>query len=193
MEMPRLQIDSTPVKLGLETHQPPMEMAQRDADVRIATDLHGAFHIEHYDPQLSIDQSAAFADADLKGPLQRTAEHAARARQSALQFVAETARHGEMLKRIEDGVEAIPEIAREKGTRAPKEANYAQVPSGTEKVQIDIEPGGVDFHVARAEAQIDVETHEVELSIPRWETNTYVEQKNQLHISVAGSHVNRQL
>ena len=193
MEIPRIHIDSVDARIGIQQERPPMQMEQPAAEVKMSSSLAGAFEIEQRGAELSIDQSAAFADAGLIGPLQRTAEHAARAQQTVMQYVAETARHGEMLKRIEDGHDAIPIIAREKGTRPEKAVNYGQVPSGTEKVQVSVQTHDVDFRIDRSEPEIHVETNEVELDIPRWEAQTYLEQQNQIHFSVVGGKVNRQL
>ncbi|WP_416147310.1 DUF6470 family protein [Salipaludibacillus sp. HK11] len=194
MDLARINISSTQAQTGLQSHRPQMSIRQPNADLYIDQDLVGSFRISTTASELFIDQSEAFADADLKGPMRRVDEFAARAQQNVMQYIAKTAQQGEQLKKIENEGNPIASIARQNGEIfSEKQYNLAMVPEHMGKVKFDYRPSEVNFQVDRSEPTIRVQRNEPQISIPRWETNAYVQQKNSINFSVSGGAINRQL
>lgn len=190
MDLPRIAIQTTQAKTGLESQRPPMSIRQQNADMQIDNPLTGNFRMSQEFVEITIDQTEAFADADVKSIFRRNDEWAQRAMQQALQYAAKTARQGEQLKKIENPGEVIPELARQNGERAPKEYNYAAVPSSTDKVRFGYQPGDVRVDVHWPDANIRVQRNEPEINIPRWEQNVYLQQRKSIQFDVTGGNVN---
>ncbi|AOM81902.1 DUF6470 family protein [Salisediminibacterium beveridgei] len=190
MDLPRIAIQSTQAQTAVQTSRPPMSISQQNADMQIDNALSGRFRMSQEFVEISIDQTEAFADADVKSIFRRNDEWAQRAMQQALQYAAKTARQGEQLKKIENQGDVIPELARQDGERAPKEYNYGAVPSSMDKVQFGYQPGDIQVDVDWPDANIRVQRHEPQVSIPRWETNVYLQQKNTIRFDVTGNTIN---
>ena len=102
-------------------------------------------------PRLSIDGRQARADIGLKPIDQVVREHAARGRQAALKAIAQTAREGDELARIELGGNPIAEQARRRGLR-DAQLNVDVAPK--HRVMIDVEPGEVAFRFIEGQVRI---------------------------------------
>lgn len=184
MDLPRIEIHTVRAETGIQTERPPMSIRQRPADIEIDQDLVGTFRISTTASKLYIDQSEAFADADLKGPLRRNREMVQKAHENVMEYIAKTARQGERLKRIEHGGNALAEIAREKGERKQFSYNIANVPKNAFRVKFHYVPSEVHVDIDWPDPEIRVKTNEPEIHIPRWRANVYLKQKNSIHFSV---------
>jgi len=193
MDLARINISTVRAQTSLQSQRPLMRIHQPNADLQIDQELNGHFQISTTASKLFIDQTEAFADADLKGPMRRVDEFAARSKQNVLQYVAKTIQQGEQLKKIENGGNAIASLAQQNGERAPKQYNVAMVPEHMGKVSFDYRPSEVSVQVNWGEPNIRVQKNDPQISIPRWETNAYLQQKNQIDFSVIGGSINRQL
>ncbi|SES30230.1 DUF6470 family protein [Salipaludibacillus aurantiacus] len=193
MEFPRLHISSVQAQTGIRQQRPPMSIQQPNADLHINQDLSGTLHISTTASRLFIDQSEAFADADLKGPLRRVKEYGAQSQQKVRQYVAKVTREGEQLKKIEHGTNALASIAKQNGERPPKDYNYGVVPEHMGKVTFKYQPSDLSIQSDWADPDIRITPNKPDISIPRWETEVYLQQKNNIQFSVTGGSVNRQL
>lgn len=193
MDVARYTIQSRDAVINIQQQRPTLSIRQRPADMQISQDLAGSLRISTTASQLFIDQTEAFADADLKSPLRRVEEFAARARQNVLQYVAKTAQQGEMLKKIEHGTDAIPRVAQQKGAREPKQYTFAAVPKHMGKVKVDYRPSEVNIQIDWAKPNIRFRKNDPEIHFPKWETSVYLQQKNNIQFDVVGGSVNRQL
>lgn len=193
MDLARINIQSQDAVIGMQQQRPPLSIKQRPADMQIDQNLGNSLSISTTASKLFIDQTEAFADAGLKSPMRRVEEFAARAQQNISQYVAKTAQQGETLKKIEHGTNAIPRLAEQNGTRAPKQYNVAMVPEHMGKVRINFQPSEVRIQSDWQKPSIQFQKNDPEIHIPRWETNVYVQQKNAIQFDVIGGSVNRQL
>lgn len=193
MNSARIEVSTVQARTGLQNQRPPMSIQQPSADLQIDQELNGSFQISTTASKLFIDQTEAFADADLKGPLRRSDEFASRSKQNAMQYVSKTIQQGEQLKKIENGGNAIASLAKQNIERAKKEYNLAMVPEHMGKVSFDYRPSEVSVQADWAKPNIQVDKNEPQINIPRWETNAYLQQKNQINFSVTGGSINRQL
>ena len=98
--------------------------------------------------QLTIDQSEAWAQMDIKPISQRTAENAQEGKQKALEGLARRAREGDDLMHIERGGNAIAAHAKENGKFMQKQTGLGWIPS----------PFSVKMHYEQAKVQFDVQT-----------------------------------
>ncbi|MCE7792723.1 DUF6470 family protein [Salipaludibacillus sp. CUR1] len=193
MELPRIHISSVQAQTGIRQQRPPMSIHQPNADLQINQDFSGTLHISSTASRLFIDQTEAFADADLKGPLRRVKEYAAQSQQNVLQYVAKVTREGDQLKKIEHSTNALASIAKQKGERPPKDYNYGVVPEHMGKVTFNYQPSELSIQSDWADPDIRIIPNKPEISFPRWETDVYLRQKNDVQFSVTGGSVNRQL
>nr|WP_090891234.1 DUF6470 family protein [Evansella caseinilytica] len=193
MNVPHLNIQSQHAQIGLQQHQPEMSIKQRGADLRIDQELVGTLRISTTASRLYIDQSEAFADADLKGPLRRGKEWGTKGKQSVLEYIAKTARDGERLKKIENGTNVLSELARESGQLKVKEAHFTMVPKDIFRVRFDYVPSDVRISVDWPDPQIEVRRNDPDIRIPKWQSKVYLQQKNWIAFSVEGSTISKQL
>ncbi|MBB5173760.1 DUF6470 family protein [Texcoconibacillus texcoconensis] len=193
MQVPQIQMNSQTAQIGMQSQRPQMQVQQPEADLSIQQQ-HGGMTIHKQDGQLSIDQSQAFAEANLIGPLRSSDEFAAQASQAAFQYAAKVAQQGEMLKQIESGQPAIPEIARQDGILdPPPQVTHGWMPSSAFSVQFDYNAGDINVDAQPDNLDIHVNKNDPMIDIPRWQRDVYLEQKNNLTIDVVGTNVNRHL
>jgi hypothetical protein len=194
MTLPQIAISAVQAKTGIQQSRPYMSMRQPGPDMTIDQNVAGKLRISTTASRLYIDQTEAFADADVKSPLRRGKENAAKGNQKVMQFIAETMRHGEQLKKIENNTNALASVAKQRSERAPKSYNFAAVPEHMGKVKINYTPSELQFDADLPHVAIHVKRNNPEIQVPRWETNVYLEQKNNIHFSVIpGSAINKEL
>ncbi|MFB4165214.1 DUF6470 family protein [Alteribacillus sp. JSM 102045] len=196
MNMPIVEITTTKAELGMKTSRPPLEIRQPPADIEINQHFNDTVEISTKAAKVNIDQSEAFADADLIPPLQQGDQFAAKAKRTAMEYVAKKAQEGEQLKAVEKnggGGKAIAAIAKENGKLIEKQVELGFTPESAFKVKFDAEPGDISFQVERAEADINVQKNDPEINIPRWEIQHYLKQKPSIEFHVSGEQINRRL
>lgn len=193
MDMPRVQIDQTFARIGMQHHRPQLSISQGQADLRIQQDLGSTLRMQTTDATLSIDQSAAFADADVKSIFRRNEEFANKANQQAMNYIAQTARDGDRMKKIESGANVIAELAKGKGLQPERQFELRNIPGGTEKVRISHRPSELSIQADHSPVSIHAQPHQTKIHAPKWEVNTYLAQKNQIQFSTVGHIINRQL
>ncbi|QKS72356.1 hypothetical protein FLK61_37650 [Paenalkalicoccus suaedae] len=192
MQLAKLQITQQQAKTGISSHTPTLSIKQRPADMSISQELSGNLSLSTTFSSITIDQSQAFADAGLIPPLQSADQFISRAKQQALSYIAETTQHGEMLKKIENGTNAIPAIARDKGERDTFQFGYGAVPRGMDRVRINHTPSELTVRSDWPDPSISFRRNMPEISIPRWESQVYLQQKESIAFSVVlGSAVNQ--
>ncbi|MDG5786673.1 DUF6470 family protein [Evansella sp. AB-P1] len=193
MQLPQINIQTQTASTAIAYNRPPMSIQQRPADIHIEQELIGSFRISSTASKLYIDQTEAFADANLKTPLRLASEYTSSAQNAALQYIAKKARQGEQLKSIDNGVNAIPAIVRENSSRKPAQVELGTMPQNAFRVNIDYVPSTVEVDVDWPDPIIEVRKNDPDIHIPRWEANTYLEQKNWISFSVVGGNINKQL
>lgn len=192
MQVPYLQMSSTLGQIGLQPNRPQMRIEQPKADLSI-TQNHSTMSISTKAGQLFIDQTEAFADAHLKGPLRSSNEFIAKTKGKVAQYIAKTAQQGDMMMRIENGYGAIPRIAAANSELYPERGLNLGVMPRPFSVKFHYEKGDVNVHVSDNSFNVRVQKNDPRISIPKWQSNAYVKQKNNLTIQVVGLNVNRQM
>lgn len=191
--MPQLQMSSVLGQIGLQSNRPQMQIQQPNADLSIQQN-HSTLKISKTASQLFIDQTEAFADAHLKGPLRSSNEFISKSKAKLAQFIAKTAQQGDQMMRIENGFGVIPRLAAVNSELYPeRELNVGSLPRSTTQVKFDYRPSEIRLDVASGMPEINVKKNAPRISIPKWQSNAYIQQKNNLSIQVVGLNINRNL
>ncbi|MGX9133375.1 DUF6470 family protein [Rummeliibacillus sp. JY-2-4R] len=143
MDMPKLQLESTPARLGLNIQRPVQEIEQPPAQLDIQQPA-AILAMSTRKPQLNIDTTEARADVDLMSSIRRTAEVASYSKQQALNGIGRRAEQGDELMRIENGGTPVASQATEWGYQPYSEIGIKFIPSYG-SVKLSFEPGKVDI------------------------------------------------
>ncbi|WP_025786011.1 DUF6470 family protein [Sporosarcina sp. D27] len=145
MQMPQLQIQTTPGKLGLNIEMPVQQIEQPRAIIDQQQPA-AILEISTTKPQLSLDTTAVREDIDMKSVFKRTEEYAQLGRQAALDGVGRRAVEGQQLLRIENGGNAIADLAKQNGTPPPAPLGIRFV-ANRSKILMSISPGTTTVNV----------------------------------------------
>jgi hypothetical protein len=155
MNIPQLQIQTTRGILGLQIDKPIQEIEQPKATLTQEQPA-AIWEMSSTRPQLSLDTTEVRADIDLKSPLRRSAENAQYGMQQLMEGIARRAQEGQQLVRIEDGGNAIINIAKQNGTPPPKQMAFKFVGDRT-KIQMFFQPGSLNINATPQKPVLDVQ------------------------------------
>ncbi len=188
--MVALDIQKQDAYIGLRSNRPNIRIQQNQADMHIRQKHSGIIEISTTASQLFIDQTEAFADANLKSPLRVANEFWQKAQSTASQYVAQKAQEGEQLKHIENGQGAIAHIAKANSQLTKTEVGLGFMPTSMSQVKFDYQPSRVSLHAPYQEVEISVQKRPPQIDIPKWQVEAYVQQKNQISFRAVGGNVN---
>lgn len=169
----RIGIDQKNARLEIKQELPKMHIEQPKAEISITTTP----------GRLTIDQTEAFADMDLKSILRRNDEFADEALQKLQEGIGRIAREGRELMEIEHGGNAIVEQAKRKGNPPMKRLGITFIPSAF-SVKTDYTPAEVELNVNAQKPRIAAEIHKPEFTYVPGHVETYLAVKNELKITV---------
>lgn len=193
MQLPSLDIQSTDAYIGLRSERPGLRIRQQSADLQIRQEHTGLIEISRTASKLFIDQTEAFADANLKTSLRMASEFVTRGASEAAKYVAKTAQQGDQMMRIENGYGAFARIAKVNSERKPLETALGYMPKSAFRVSFDYQPSKLSIRAPFKEAEITVNRRAPQVEIPKWQTEAYMRQKNQISFQAVGAVVNRGL
>lgn len=192
MNLPYLEIRQTFAQIGLKPYRPPMTIHQPNADMEIRQTHAENIQITNEPGTLTIDQSEAFASINHIPPLKRALQFYAKSIPKIHEYIAKKREEGDRLMKIEDGGNPIAEIAAENSKLTNSEVVYRLLPKPL-SVKIHYEPGEFRVDVKPDRIDIKVKKNEPEITIPKWQTEVYLRQKNSLTIRAVGLYVDRNL
>lgn len=192
MNVPYLEISSTYAQIGLKFQRPPMTIRQPSTDMEIKQTHADNIQITNENGTLTIDQSEAFASIGHLPPLQRADKFYAQSIPKAHEFMAKMRQEGDRLMKIEDGGNPIAEIAAEESKLIEHEVDLRLAPKPL-SVKIHYEPGEFRVDVKPDRIDINVQKNDPEITIPKWQAEVYIRQKNSLMIRAVGLYVDRGL
>ncbi|QAS53704.1 DUF6470 family protein [Halobacillus litoralis] len=179
MNIPKLQIQSTPGRIGLTTNKPQQTIRQPKAEQSIRQP--GAdMSIEQRPGKLTIDQTNAWHNLDLKNVLVRSKELVGIAEQKWREGLARVSREGDEMMRIENGGNPI-------AAQAKRNAgfDFTFEPGGRpvyELVDLNYQPGGADISINRREPEIDARVRKPEHTYNPGNVDVRMEQMPDLKI-----------
>lgn len=145
MELPQIRLQSqsakiairtTPAELSIEKGKVEQSIQQPKADMQITTTP----------SKLTIDQSEAWAEMNMKGVARFTDDNNSFAMKEAMAGIARRARQGEQLMKIEDGGNPLASQAKENAEGPQKQFALGWIPSHG-SVKIDYQPAKVNINV----------------------------------------------
>lgn len=193
MQLPRLELHNTYAQLGVQKKNASIEIKQPKAELNY-NQPQPSREIHKSASKLEIDQTEAFADANLKHPFRNMKEWTERAKQKILQSLAEKVNEGDRLMKIEERSESvIPEIARQESETPPKQFNIGFMPSSTDKVKISYQPSKIKIKMNTEPMKFDVKTNGPLIKYHPGDFNIYLKQKASLKIQAVGATLDQKI
>lgn len=155
MNIPQLQIQTTPGILGLQIEKPIQEIEQPKATIHQEQPA-AILEMSTTRSQLSLDTTEVRADIDLKGPLRRGDENAQYGVQQLMEGIARRAQEGQQLMQIENGGNPIIEISKHNANPPPAPLGIRFV-GDRSKVQMSFQPGTLNINATPQKPVLDVQ------------------------------------
>ena len=144
MNIPQLQIQTTSAKLGLQITKPVQQIEQPKATQQIEQPA-AILEMSTTRPQLSLDTTENRADLDLKSVFRRSSENAQYGMQQVAEGTGRRAQEGQQLMKIENGGNAIADIAKQ-NTALPEAPIGIRFVGDRTKIQTDVTPGSLTIN-----------------------------------------------
>jgi hypothetical protein len=179
MNIPKLQVQSTPGRIGLTINEPKQTIKQHKVDQSIQQPK-AVMKIEQNPGKLTIDQTNALHNLDLKNVLVRTEELVGVANNLWMEGLSRVSREGDELMRIENGGDPI-------ASQAKRNAgfDFTFQPGGRpthELVQTNYQPGEAQIDIQRREPIIENKKRDPEHHYRPGNVNVRMEQMPDLKI-----------
>ena len=165
----RLGINTTDALIDIKTRMPAVEVRSKPPRVRIDTQ-----HV-----QVSIDQKQCFAEVGLKPADVLAKEMAQKSRSKGLKAIADIARKGDTLARVDKNPNAIPALAK---SITGKRLDYtvAALPKSRPKISFI---GGIDINWDMGYVRLQASTAKPEITATRAGVDVYMLQKAAVDIA----------
>ncbi|MDT8858787.1 DUF6470 family protein [Alkalihalobacillus sp. MEB130] len=190
MQLPSIQIHQTEALIGLRSQRPGLQIRQESPDMKIHQNHHGLIEISQTASKMHIDQTEAFADANLVPTLRQNKEYLESGKSKVAQFIARTAQQGDQMMRIENGTGALARISKVNSERPEKQATLGYMPKSMDRVNITFQPSQVTTRANVQPVTVTVQQKDPYIDIPKWQTETYIRQKNHISFQAVGGNVN---
>ncbi|KMJ56039.1 hypothetical protein AB685_24040 [Bacillus sp. LL01] len=193
MKLASLEIRSTRAQTAQQTERGTLRIKQHQAGMQI-NHKKDVIEINTTYPKLSIDQTEAFADANLKSGLRLAKEFYASASSQVSEHIAKKRQEGDQMMRIEHGYGgAFSRIAKQNSTKSQPQLHVVNMPRSVDQTKIHFQPSQISFNVPRHVADITINRREPDIHMPKWQTDTYLRQKNSISFQAVGASINRGL
>ncbi|MDW7615240.1 DUF6470 family protein [Peribacillus simplex] len=180
MQIPQIRLQSTSMKIGLNIEQPVQQIEQKAADQSIEQPQ-AILEIRTAPGKLTIDQSQAREDMDLKSLSKRVEEFARQGYQDWLAGMARRAQQGTELRHIEKGGNALAEQARQNSKGPEKQFNLGWIPSHF-SVKLDYQQAQVEIEATAQKPIIDARINRPNHTYTPGSADVEILQKNALDI-----------
>lgn len=181
MNVPQLRLESTNARIGLHTQQPVQEIQQAPADLQIKQPQ-AELEVNVTPGQLTIDQTEAWADMDLKHISRRIEEFAQRGYEDWLSGLARMSQEGDDLMRVENGGNPIAEHSKMNSESPIYEFNIGFIPRAN-SVKINYHPSEVQLNWKTHKPEIDVKINRPQHQYTPGKVNVSIEQMPSLTIN----------
>lgn len=180
MNIPQIRMQSTFAQIGMETSRGELQIEQRHADMSIEQPK-AEMIVDRRPPRLTIDQTRAFEDVNLKSVFRMTEDAAQAGYQQAMNAIATRAQEGDELMMIENGFSAIPNQSERNSLPPQADFNIGWIPSHN-SVKINYDPGETRINWNTRPVNIEVTPNKPIIDYYPGKTNIYLQQKNSLNI-----------
>ena len=159
MNIPQIQIDTNSAVIGVSKTPSKKEIVQKPAELSIEQP-EADIKFQKQPGRLTIDQTKAWENLDLKSIRKRIEEFAVKGKEDLLEGIARRAQEGDELMRIENKGNPIADIAKRNSTRLKMEMDMGDTPA-FESVDISYQPSRLQVEVQVNKPVIDVQTNSV--------------------------------
>ncbi|MDQ0218418.1 hypothetical protein ELQ35_03470 [Peribacillus cavernae] len=180
MQLPQIRLQSNFIRTGLQIDKPIQEIDQPHAEQSIQQP-HAVLEIETVPGKLTIDQTKAREDMDLKSIGRRIEEFAQNGYQDWLKGLERRAAQGNELMKIENGGNPLATQAKENSEKPMIPFNIGWIPSHF-SVKTKYEPAKVNINVKPQKPIIDAEIRKPIHEYTPGKTSIEVLEKNRLVI-----------
>jgi hypothetical protein len=153
MDIPQIRIESTPGKIEINKRSGQLSIEQPQGELQIEQPQ-ATMNITRIPGKLTIDQTRAREDVDLKSVKKRNEEFAQIGKQTLLNGIARRIQEGEQLMKIENGFQAISSIAKQNTEGKVKRFGLGFIPRAG-SVDISYVPGAVKVEFTEHKPKIN--------------------------------------
>lgn len=179
LPIPQIQIRQQNARLGIDADIGKLDIKQPRATFEMTTEL-PKLEIHSEQGKLYIDSSKAW-DALGHGPaLETMSKIYSRAHEVALQGIAKIVEDGNRLAAIQDGGNAIAEIAKERGAEFFEFEFMGD--ASMDNVDVHYEPGKLDIQVKEGKVNLDTHPNPPEINYTRGKLDIYMMQYPKVEI-----------
>ncbi|MBO1511745.1 DUF6470 family protein [Metabacillus bambusae] len=182
MKIPQIRLDSTMAQIGIQTNNAVNNIQQPMANLSIEQPK-ASIQMKTTPSKLTIDQSEARADMDLKSIARRTEEFAQNGKKVWLEGLARRAQQGEALMKIENPGNPIASQAKLNSEKPMKEFGLAFIPSPG-SVKINYKPSKLEIDIKQNKPTIDVGVNKPIFDYKKGNVDIYLQRRNELNIDV---------
>lgn len=179
LNIPQLQIQTTPAKLGLQIDKPIQEIEQPKATLNIEQPA-AVLEMSTTRPKLSLDTTENRADLDLKSTIRRSAENAQYGMQKVQEGTARRAQEGQQLMKIENGA-SVADIVKQNTDRPQADINVRFVGDRT-KIKMSFSQGSLDVNVSPQKPIVDAQVNRPIHNYTQGKVTGIMEQYNSIEI-----------
>lgn len=181
----RIQIQSTPALLGMDSKPAALDIRQKKADQELSAPL-PRVQMESRLPKVQIDQSQCFSESGLKGSSELTTDNANYAIQKMYESIGRIADQGTQLSNIHEPDDKIVSQAYYNAyDQFDRDYNMVTMPRSRPKISV-IE-GKVDLSVVGGNVEHQVRINKPEIGYQAGKLDIYLRQKNNIIISTKES------
>ncbi|TXC90977.1 hypothetical protein FS935_08705 [Metabacillus litoralis] len=154
MNIPQIRLQSVSAQIGIHTTNAKLNIEQKQANLSIQQKP-AEIQTKTTPSKLTIDQTEAWADMDLKHIFRRIEDAAQQGYNDLLSGISRRVQEGEQLMEIEKGGNAIADIAKQRTQEQSPPVNIRFIPTAG-SVKISYEPAKVNIKVNVNKPIIDV-------------------------------------
>ncbi|WP_026825386.1 MULTISPECIES: DUF6470 family protein [Exiguobacterium] len=180
MNLARLEMRQTHAAIQMTSNRPVLEMRQGRADLSIQQGK-AEMTQQTIPGKLEVDSSVARSESNLKGALELGKYLGQMGEQGAREAMANIARDGDRLMRIENG-NPIPSMAAEKVNDPYPIVEMGYMPKSIDRVKLTYTPADVKIEWNITPPQIDVSLTPTDISFTPWTTDISLRQQASLEI-----------
>lgn len=180
MQLPQIRIQTQPILLSIQTLKGKQSIEQPHADVQISQPK-AEMTIDTKKGKLTIDQSQAWEDMNIYSPARFMEIFAQDGNQGWLEGIARRAQEGDQLMNIENGGDAIAQIAYQNAGPKTLEFNIGWIPSHF-SVKMNYEHADVDIQTAARKPEINITPQKLIISYTPGGVNYQIEQYPDVNI-----------
>lgn len=180
MQMPQVQLQSHQAKISLHTTDAAVNIQQPKAEQSIRQPQ-AEIRMHTTPSKLTIDQTQAWNDMDLKSVFKRTEDFAQLGKKSNLEGIARRVQEGKEMMEIEKGGDPIVAQAKRIDERKLKDFALGWIPSRF-SVKIDYQPSDLDIDVNINAPEIKNTSNKPQVTYERGQVDTGILQYQSLKV-----------